>query len=267
MSIRVAVAQFGATTDKEANLAKVHALIERAAGDGLDLVVLPENAMYSNPDATADISPAAESLDGPFAAAVRDAAKRHGIAVVAGMTEKLPDNPRCSNTVLASDAGGELIGVYRKVHLYDAFGYKESARIQPAEFRPLTFPLGGLTFGVMTCYDLRFPEIARLLVDAGANAIVVPAAWAVGPAKEDHWVTLARARAIENTSYMIMAGQSGPACTGQSMIIDPMGTVVASAGESEGLASSSLLAERVDQVRAKNPSLSNRRFTIAGTLT
>ncbi|WP_171055291.1 MULTISPECIES: carbon-nitrogen hydrolase family protein [unclassified Nonomuraea] len=263
MSIKIAVAQFGATTDKESNLAKVQGLIERAAGEGLDLVVLPENAMYSNPDVTADISGAVETLDGPFVSAVGEAAKRHGIAVVAGMTEKLPENPRASNTVVAFDADGRRIGVYRKVHLYDAFGYKESDRIQPAEFTPLTFAMGGLTFGVMTCYDLRFPEIARLLVDAGANAVIVPAAWVAGPAKEDHWITLARARAIENTSYMVMAGQSGPNCTGQSMIIDPMGTIVASAGESEGLASGPLSAERIEQVRAKNPSLANRRFTVA----
>ncbi|MEV0805003.1 carbon-nitrogen hydrolase family protein [Micromonospora sp. NPDC050200] len=263
MSIRTAVAQFGATTDKEKNLATARQLIDRAADDRAQLVVLPENSMYSNPDVTADVSGAVESLDGPFVSGIREAAKRRGIAVVAGMTEKLPDNPRASNTVVAVDAAGELLGVYRKVHLYDAFGYKESDRIQSAEFVPLTFELGGVTFGVMTCYDLRFPEMARLLVDAGANALIVPAAWVVGPAKEDHWATLARARAIENTSYTVMAGQSGPHCTGQSMIIDPMGAVVASAGEVEGAASASLSIDRINQVRAKNPSLANRRFTIA----
>ncbi|MEU6719317.1 carbon-nitrogen hydrolase family protein [Nonomuraea sp. NPDC046802] len=263
MSIRIGVAQFAATTDKQANLATAIELIERAAADGLELVVLPENSMYSNPDPTADISGAVESLDGPFATGVREAAKRLGIAVVAGMTERLQDDRRASNTVIAADAGGELVGVYRKVHLYDAFGYRESDRIKPADFVPLTFKLGGLTFGVMTCYDLRFPEIARLLVDAGANAIIVPAAWVVGPSKEDHWTTLARARAIENTSYLVVSGQTGPSCTGQSMIIDPMGVIAASAGEAPGIASATVTADRVDQVRAKNPSLANRRFTVS----
>ncbi|GAA2440595.1 carbon-nitrogen hydrolase family protein [Actinomadura vinacea] len=265
MSIRIGVAQFGATTDKQANLATATELIERAAADGLELVVVPENAMYSNPDPNADISGAVETLDGPFVTGVREAAKRLGIAVVAGMTERLQDDHRASNTVIAADARGELVGVYRKVHLYDAFGYRESDRIRPADFAPLTFELGGLTFGVMTCYDLRFPEMARLLVDAGANAIVVPAAWAVGPSKEDHWTTLARARAIENTSYLVVSGQTGPRCTGQSMIIDPMGVIVASAGEAPGIASGVVSADRVDQVCAKNPSLANRRFSVSAS--
>lgn len=263
MSIKVGVAQFGATTDKEHNLEVARQLIEQAADDGVNLVVLPENSMYSNPDGSADIGGEIETLDGPFVSGIRDVAKRRGIAVVAGMTEQLSHSVKASNTVIATDSAGELLGVYRKVHLYDAFGYKESDRIQSAPFIPLTFDLGGVTFGVMTCYDLRFPEMARLLVDAGANALILPAAWAVGPAKEDHWSTLARARAIENTSYVIVAGQSGPHCTGQSMIIDPMGVVVVSAGEVEGFGAAALSAERIDQVRLKNPSLANRKFKIA----
>lgn len=262
MSIRVATAQFGADVDKAVNRAKAQELIEQAAADGAELVVLPENAMYSNPDPAADISGAVETLDGPFVSAVRDAAKRHGIAVVAGMTETLEDDPRSSNTVIATDASGELTGAYRKVHLYDAFGFKESDRIRPADFKPLTFSLGGLTFGVMTCYDIRFPEISRLLVDAGADVLLVPAAWAVGPAKEDHWTTLARARAIENTTYVVTAGQTAPRCTGHSVIIDPMGTVVAAAGEMPGVASAVLTADRLNEVRTKNPSLTNRRFAV-----
>jgi predicted amidohydrolase len=263
MSIRVSVAQFGATVDKVKNLAQVQNLISEAGEEGAELVVLPENSMYSNPDATADISAERESLDGPFACAVAQSAKGHNIAVIVGMTEVLDDSHKAFNTVVAFGPDGERIGIYRKVHLYDAFGYKESDRVQAANFDPLTIELGGLTFGIMTCYDLRFPELSRALIDAGSDVLVIPAAWVVGPAKEDHWITLSRARAIENTAYAIVCGQTGPDCTGQSMVIDPMGVVAASAGEAPGVAVTTISRERIESVRLKNPSLANRRFSVA----
>jgi predicted amidohydrolase len=262
MSVKVAVAQFGATVDKVENRTHVQRLIAEASDEGASLVVLPENAMYANPDVTADTSAEWEPLDGLFVSAVQESARQHDIGVVVGMTEVLEGSAKASNTVVVVRADGAVEGVYRKVHLYDAFGYKESDRVQAAPYEPLVFKLGGLAFGVMTCYDMRFPEMARALVDAGANALIVPAAWAVGPAKEDHWVTLARARAIENTVYALVSGQSGPLCTGQSMVIDPMGVVVASAGEAPGVAGTTISADRLEAVRAKNPSLANRRFRI-----
>lgn len=257
------VAQFAATTDKAANLDAAAGLVAQAAARGSDLVVLPENAMYANPDPQAETAGQAEAIDGPFATAIGALAKEHGVAIVAGMTEVAAGAGKPSNTVLAVDRGGEQFGVYRKVHLYDAFGYRESDRIQPQPAKALTFTLDGLTVGVMTCYDLRFPEMARFLVDAGAEAIAVPAAWVTGPAKEDHWTTLLRARAIENTAYVLGCGQTGPTWCGQSAIVDPMGQIAASAGETPGVASAVLDAARVAEVRAKNPSLANRRFSVS----
>ncbi|WBB57744.1 carbon-nitrogen hydrolase family protein [Streptomyces sp. WMMC500] len=257
------VAQFAATTDKAANLKAAADLVATAAARGSDLVVLPENSMYTNPDPLADVSGDAEAVDGPFATAIAALAKEYGIAVVAGMTEAAADGSgKPSNTVLAVDRAGEQFGVYRKVHLYDAFGYRESDRIQAQPAKALTFTLDGLTVGVMTCYDLRFPEMARFLVDAGAEAVVVPAAWVAGPVKEDHWTTLLRARAIENTVYVLGCGQTGPVSCGQSAIVDPMGQIAASAGETPGVASAVLESARVAEVRAKNPSLANRRFSV-----
>lgn len=259
-----AVAQFTASTDKDANLDAVAGLIEQAARRGAALVVLPENAMYSNSDRTADITPDTETVDGTFGSGVSALARKNGIAVVAGMTEQPREGSagRATNAVLAFDATGESLGVYRKVHLYDAFGHRESDRIQPHDPQALTFDIDGLTFGVMTCYDLRFPEMARFLVDAGAQALIVPAAWMAGPVKEDHWLTLARARAIENTAYVLASGQTGPICTGQSVIVDPMGTLVASAGEDPGVATGWIDVQRVESVRQRNPSLTNRKFDV-----
>lgn len=262
--MKIAVAQFAASTDKDANFEAITAHVEEAARQGADLVVLPENAMYSNSDTTADISAHTEPVDGPFATAVGALAREQGIAVVVGMTESAAaPGGRSTNAVLAVDASGDQLGVYRKVHLYDAFGYRESDRVEPHAPVAVTFELGGLTFGVMTCYDLRFPEMARFLVDAGAEALIVPAAWVAGPAKEDHWLTLARARAIENTVYVVACGQTGPVSVGQSVIVDPMGTVLASGGEMPSVTSALVDHARVEQVRAKNPSLANRRFAVA----
>jgi predicted amidohydrolase len=263
MSVRVAVGQFAAGTDKAANLEIVAGLIGEAAAAGASLVVLPENSMYTDPNPAADASAWAEPLDGPFAARVAELARSARIAVVVGMTETLEGEDRATNLLLAVDESGEQLGVYRKLHLYDAFGYRESDRIRPAEHaEPLTFTLGGLCFGAMTCYDLRFPEMARRLVDAGAEALLLPAAWVAGPAKEDHWTTLVRARAIENTAWVLAAGQTGPVCAGQSMVADPMGVVLASAGEAPGLAVAELDRARLDDVRTRNPSLANRRFAV-----
>ena len=259
----VAVAQFSAGLDKDANRKQVVEAIDVAAAAGADLVITPEYSMYWDAKNVGTDPGYPESLDGPFVTAVRATARARGVAVVTGMTETLDDDPRSSNTLVAVDAAGELLGVYRKVHLYDAFGFRESDTLRPGPITaPCTFTIGDLTFGMMTCYDLRFPEIARTLIDAGAQALILPAAWVVGPAKEDHWTTLVRARAIENTAYVCAAGQTGPYCAGQSLIADPMGTVLAGAGESPGLAIARLSIDRVESVRTKNPSLTNRRFTV-----
>lgn len=259
----VAVAQFRAGTDKVQNLNTACALIRSAAEAGARLVVLPECAMYHDVTPGADPAAHAEPLDGDFGAAVARTAGEADIHVVVGLIETVPDDTRAYNTLIALDRDGERIGTYRKIHLYDAFGYRESDRICPGDHAaPLTFDLDGVRFGAMTCYDLRFPEMARTLADAGATALVLPAAWAAGPAKEEHWSTLVRARAIENTAYVLASGQTGPECTGQSTVVDPMGTVLAGAGEEPGIAVAPLSPERVEQVRGKNPSLANRRFGV-----
>jgi deaminated glutathione amidase len=256
--MRVSAIQFAATTDVDANVAAIGELIGRAAGS--DLVVLPEASMHDFGKPDLPLGPAAQRLDGPFVAALAGHARAMRATIVAGMFEESADAMRPYNTVVAVAPDGDLQAVYRKVHLYDSFGYRESDRLSPGEPTPVAVKVGDLVVGLMTCYDLRFPEHARLLVDAGADALVVPAAWVRGPLKEDHWETLLRARAIENTAYVVAAAQTGAAYAGSSMVVDPMGVAFARLGDETGLITADLSPDRVREVRERNPSLANRRF-------
>ena len=262
--VHIAVAQFAPGVDKDENLAAIGELTGEAAGRGARVVVFPEFAMFTAPRMDERFVDSAEPLDGPFAGGLAELARRHGVHLVAGLNERLDEPGRISNTLVAVGPGGDTVAGYRKIHLYDAFGYKESALVRHGEIaNPETFTVEGVTFGMQTCYDVRFPEVTRRIVDAGADVLALPAAWVPGPLKEDHWRTLARARAIENTIYVAAAGQCAPTGAGNSMIIDPMGVVVSGLGESPGVAQGEVSPERVAAVREKNPALSLRRFAVA----
>jgi predicted amidohydrolase len=255
--VRVGLGQFGATADKDRNLAKISELTAAAAATKADLVVFPEAAMVVAGPADS-LAPYAESLDGPFVSGLQALAAEHRIAIVAGMFEPA-DSDRVYNTVVAVAAGGRLIGSYRKIHLYDAFGHRESDRIKSGDGDTLVFELHGFRIGVLTCYEVRFPEMGRRLAEQGSEVLLLPAAWVRGSLKEMHWDTLARARAIENTVYVAAAGQVSATFAGLSTVYDPMGVAIASAGESEGVAVAGVTRERLEQVRSTNPSLSLRR--------
>jgi deaminated glutathione amidase len=256
--MRIALAQITGGPDKDANLRSMLGRTGEAARAGARLVLFPECAMVALPGSE-DWSAAAEPVDGPFVTALAGAARRHGIAVVAGMFESIPDASQVFNTVVALGPDGGLLGAYRKVHLYDAFGYRESDRVRPGGGETLTFALDGVTFGVETCYDVRFPEVTRHLAARGAEVVLLPAAWLHGALKEEHWEVLARARAIESTVYVAAAGLSGRPHTGCSMLVDPMGVPVVRAGEVEALLVGEADPERVRDVRRVNPSLANAR--------
>jgi predicted amidohydrolase len=257
------VAQIAPGEDKSVNLTSIRRMVATAHEQGSDLVVFPEYSMFTVPVMDERFVASAERLDGPFVAELTKLAAQHEIAIVCGINEATDDDDRIHNTLLAIDASGAVVATYRKLHLYDAFGYTESSVVRPGDIEPpQTFPVGGLRFGMQTCYDLRFPEVTRRLIDAGADVVLVPAEWVPGPLKEDHWTTLVRARAIENTVYLAAADQCGKAGAGNSMIVDPMGVVLASVGEEEGLGTATLDPERIARVRAKNPALRLRRFTV-----
>jgi len=253
--IRVAVWQHAAALDPAANRDALAALTPPA---GTDLVVLPEAFARDFGEPGSALAPYAEPLDGPFVTAVRDLADRSGAAVVAGMFEVAPDPDRPFNTLVLAHAGG--LATYRKIHLYDSFGQRESDLVSPGSPEPVVVELGGIKVGLMTCYDLRFPELARSLSEAGAEVVVVPAAWVAGPGKVDHWQTLLRARAIENISWVVAAGQPGPRYCGHSMVIAPDGAVVAQAGDGDTWISADLELATVHEARRRNPSLDNRRM-------
>jgi len=261
--VTVAVGQFSATEDTSGNMQVVRQFAAQARDAGASLLVLPEYSSYTSPRFDQGIVEHAETLDGVFASAVREIASTQQLAVVVGMIEAIPDEHRVHNTLLLIGPDGELAGAYRKLHLYDAFGFRESDRIAPgdsAESPLLT--VGGVRFGAQTCYDLRFPETTRVLVDAGADVVVVAAQWVPGPCKEDHWTTLLRARAIENTVYVAASGQSAPTGAGSSMVVDPMGVVVAGSGDRVGVITAEIDPARIEAVRATNPVLSARRFHV-----
>ena len=256
----VAVAQFAPGNDVPANLAVIRSYSENAAGRGATLVVFPEYSSFFEPQLGAASLAAAEAVDGSFVSSLKEIASTLGIHLVAGMLETM-DATHVSNTLVAVSPAGVVVATYRKLHLYDAFGQRESDIVRAGDIAPpQTFPWEGFTVGMQTCYDIRFPEVSRQLVDVGADLLLVPAEWVRGPLKEHHWRTLVTARALENTVYVAAADHAPPIGAGNSMVIDPMGVELVTIGDEAGIAVAEVTQERVAAVRRVNPALALRRF-------
>lgn len=261
-TVRAALAQLVVPADRDAARDGALAAVASAQAAGARLVVLPEYSSAFDPRGVGAAH--AEPLDGPFVRGLADAARDAGLAVIAGTTLPGATSDRAVNAVVAIAPDGRLVGVYRKVHLYDAFGQRESDRLEPGppDAPPLVLAVDGLRFGVMTCYDLRFPESARRLVDAGADVLVVPSAWAAGPGKAAQWRALAVARAVENTCAVLAVGQTGRGVVGGSLAVAADGTVLDALGTDPGLLVVDLAGADVAAVRDRNPSLANRRYRV-----
>lgn len=260
-AMRVAVVQLASSIDSDANRRLVDDRLS-AIGSDVDLVVLPEATMHDFGSADHDLAAVAEPLDGPFVQLLARHAQRLGATVVAGMFEER-DGALPFNTLVALGPQGTLVGTYRKIHLYDSFGYKESERLAAGDPASLVLDVAGTAVGLMTCYDLRFPEMARLLVDDGAEVVVVPAAWVAGDLKLHHWRTLLAARAIEDLVHVVAAAQGGDRYTGHSLVLDPQGQVLAEAGPGETDDLTVVLDPAdVEAARRTNPSLANRRLEV-----
>ena len=264
--LNVAVLQMNSGTDKEANIASALELIDRAANSGARLVVLPEVWTYLGPDE--GNRPNAEAVPGPVSELLADRARRHGIYVHSGSyLETRSDSPGLYNTSVVLNPDGDIIARYSKIHMFDVVldgdaKYMESATVTPGD-EIVTVDIEGVTVGLAICYDLRFPELFRILTLRGARTIILPAAFTMTTGK-DHWEVLIRARAIENEVYFVACGQwgmhpPGNWCYGRSIIVDPWGTVLATAQDGIGIAHATLNDERVSAVRRQIPSLANRQ--------
>lgn len=264
--MRVAIVQFISSMEKAQNLQKALDYIAKAKQSGADFVIFPEIFMALTPPSSKQRPiDVAEPIDGPFVTALANAAKANSIYVVGGVYETIPDDPKhVYNTAVLLSPEGKRLKNYHKTHLFDAFAFKESDTTLPANnpYPVIETEFGNI--GLLLCYELRFPEISRKLALQGADILILPAAWAAGLLKEGHWETLIRARAIENTVYVCACGQTGNDFSGRSMVVDPMGVVIASAGETETLFIADIDLNRVREVREKLPSLANRRPELYG---
>ncbi|MEU2125805.1 carbon-nitrogen hydrolase family protein [Nocardia niwae] len=260
----VAVVQFAPATDPAANLATVREHVRTARERGARVVVAPEYSMFAVTRLDERVVAVAEPLTGPFVTGLGAIAREFGVFLVAGTVEQVaPGGDRIRNTLVVLGPDGSLVTRYRKVHLYDAFGHLESDVVEPGAIEaPAIFSVGDVTFGMQTCFDLRFPEGVRRVAAAGAQVLLLPAQWIPGPAKVDQWTTLVRARAIENTMYVAAADQAAPRGAGASMIVGPAGAVLAELGDEPGVLTAAIDLAYLSKVRTANPSLALRRFSI-----
>ncbi|HEY3959424.1 MAG TPA: carbon-nitrogen hydrolase family protein [Solirubrobacteraceae bacterium] len=289
--MRVAAIQLNSTADRAANLAGADRLTRAAAADGAELIVLPEK--WSGIGSEEDLRAGAEELGGawedptgsaagqggasgarggsaggPAIAWARRIARELEIDLIAGsIAERVPGREKLANTSIHVDPSGAIKAVYRKVHMFDVEidgkTYRESDVEEPGEEIVVSQTAGGVELGLSICYDLRFPELFRILAVRGARVIALPAAFTL-PTTRDHWETLVKARAIENQAFVIAANQIGPhpggmRSGGRSMIVDPWGVVLAQAPDREGCIVAELDLERQLQIRTQLPVLANRR--------
>jgi deaminated glutathione amidase len=264
--MKVAAVQLSSTADTAANLAAADRLTRAAAADGAKLIVLPEK--WTVIGSGEQLRAGAEMLDGPAISWARKTARELGIDLVAGsIAERVTGVEKLANTSVHVDPEGEIKAVYRKVHMFDVEidgrHYCESDVEQAGEEIVSSVTTGGVELGLAICYDLRFPELFRILAVRGARVIVLPSAFTL-PTTRDHWETLLRARAIENQTFVIAANQVGPHPGGQrsggrSMVVDPWGVVLAQAADREGYALAECDLESQREIRKRLPSLAHRR--------
>ena len=264
-SLSVAIVQMNSRDDKSANIQSALALIDDAARSGARLIVLPEVWTYLGPEEGNRDN--AEPLPGPVTDLLASKAREHDVYIHAGsILESRPGEPKVSNTTVVIDPTGAIIGQYSKIHMFDVVlegvaAYEESNTVSPGN-EIVTVEIDGITVGLAICYDLRFPELFRILTLRGADMIILPAAFTMTTGK-DHWEVLIRARAIENQVFMVAAGQvgqdsEGKWCYGRSMIVDPWGVVLATAPDRETVIAANLEMEQLEKVRRQVPSVANR---------
>ena len=264
----VALVQMRSSENKEENLKASVDFISRAADRKASLICFPEFQMAFSPlkQSPKDLANnVAEYIDGGnFVSALCRSAKRNKIGVIATVYErnKNKNEFKVYDTAVIINKKGQITSVYRKLHLYNALGFRESDKLIQGNAieKPVSTSVGNI--GLMICYDIRFPEMSRILTVNGADILVVPSAWVYGIMKENHWRTMIMARAIENGSYIIAPDQVGNIFSGRSMVADPFGTVLLDMGDKQGMDVVEIDKSRVMKVRESLPLLKNRRLDI-----
>ena len=259
----VAVVQFRSSQDKQENLRASIDYIVQAADKKADMICFPEFQMAFSPasQSPVELSKIAENVRGNFVSTLQAKAKKRGIEVVATIYEEAAGN-KVFDTAIVIGKKGTLNSVYRKLHLYDALGFRESKKLVAGKKLPSAAKTSAGNVGLLICYDIRFPELSRLLTVGGANMLIAPSGWVQGPMKEEHWQTMVKARAIENGSFVVAPDQVGNIYAGRSMVVDPFGTVLLDMGQREGMKVVELDMGKVKQVRKSLPLLKNRRTDI-----
>ncbi len=266
--MKVAVIQFKASTSKEINLKKITSYISKAASKNATFCAFPEFMMfYTNSSQTSkQLASLSETIKGNFVTAIAKAAKENKIQVVGSFYEKSKTKDRVYDTAFVIDKSGKVISTYRKIHLYDALGFKESDKMKSGSkiSKPINTSIGKI--GMMICYDLRFPEMSRSLAAAGSEILVAPSAWVKGNMKEEHWITINKTRAIENGCYVIAPDQVGNTYCGRSLVVDPYGKVLLDMKKKQGISFVDIDPDKVRQTRKILPLLKNRRTDVYPTL-
>ena len=266
--MKVAVVQFKASTNKEENLKKIISYISKASSKNATLCALPEFIMFytKSSQTPKELASLSETITGNFISSISKVAKKNHIQVVGSFYEKSKKSNRVYDTSFVINHLGKVISTYRKIHLYDALGFKESDKMIPGSkiAKPVGTSIGKI--GMMICYDLRFPEMSRALALAGSEVLIVPSAWVKGPMKEEHWITINKTRAIENGCYVIAPDQVGNIYCGRSLVVDPYGKVLVDMKKKQGISFIDIDLKKVKETRKVLPLLKNRRADTYSTL-
>ena len=266
--MKVAVVQFKASTKKDENLKKIISYIKKAASKNATICTFPEFMMFytKSSQTSKELSNLSETIKGNFVSSISQAAKENHIQVVGSFYEKSKKNNRVYDTSFIINNLGKVISTYRKIHLYDALGFKESKKMIAGSkiSKPVSTSLGKT--GMMICYDLRFPEMSRILTLAGSEVLISPSAWVKGPMKEEHWITINKTRAIENGCYVISPDQVGNIYCGRSIVVDPFGKILLDMKKKQGIGYVEIDLKKVKQIRKSLPLLKNRRADTYTTL-
>jgi predicted amidohydrolase len=261
---KVAVVQLKASTNKSVNLKKILKYIQQAAKKGAILCAFPEFMMFftTSSQSPNDLARLAETINGPFVKTIAEAAKENQIQVVGTFYEKSNRKNRVYDTSFLIDKTGKILSKYRKIHLYNALGFRESNKMIPGSkiATPIKTTIGKL--GMLICYDLRFPEMSRALASAGSEILIAPSAWVKGKMKEDHWFTINKTRAIENGCYVIAPDQVGNIYCGRSIVVNPFGKIILDMKKRQGIGIVNITLDEIKKTRKVLPLLKNRRTDI-----